>query len=426
MMLYFRYIVFCVAYWLWACQPKLPVGREKSAFYQYDIDSIKRAPSYHQVYGEPWLDFGFDLQQFDLVYDTVRKNQSLVELLKPYKIGSTQLADILRLNKKVYDLSKIKAGAPLLILKDPKTDSVKHFIYEIDKINYVVFSRVENGSFVALRDSHLQITEQSVLEGTIQKGSSLSETVRKSAQNSALSQDLEAKLIEIYSWTIDFFKTQPGDYFKVIYNQKIVRGQVVGVEKIHAAVYKHAGSQFYSFYYPTKDMNYFDEKGFGLRKFFLSAPLKFSRISSRFTGNRFHPVQKIWKAHLGTDYAAPVGTPIWATADGIVVEATYNPNNGNYVKIRHNNTYQTQYLHMSRIAQGMHAGVRIRQGQIIGYVGSTGLASGPHVCYRFWKNGSQIDPNRERSFIKSDVNVGKDPKFSALRDSLMQLLKVPS
>jgi murein DD-endopeptidase MepM/ murein hydrolase activator NlpD len=198
------------------------------------------------------------------------------------------------------------------------------------------------------------------------------------------------------------------------------------VEKIHAAVYKHAGSQFYSFYYPTKDMNYFDEKGFGLRKFFLSAPLKFSRISSRFTGNRFHPVQKIWKAHLGTDYAAPVGTPIWATADGIVVEATYNPNNGNYVKIRHNNTYQTQYLHMSRIAQGMHAGVRIRQGQIIGYVGSTGLASGPHVCYRFWKNGSQIDPNRERSFIKSDVNVGKDPKFSALRDSLMQLLKVPS
>ena len=128
---------------------------------------------------------------------------------------------------------------------------------------------------------------------------------------------------------------------------------------------------------------------------FLKAPLEFARITSRYSKNRFHPVQKRWKAHLGTDYAAPTGTPILATAGGQVIAATYTSANGNYVKIRHNGTYTTQYLHMSRIAKGMRPGTRVEQGQVIGYVGSTGLATGPHVCYRFWKNGKQVDPLRE-------------------------------
>ena len=144
-------------------------------------------------------------------------------------------------------------------------------------------------------------------------------------------------------------------------------------------------------------MNWYDEKGNSLKRMFLKAPLKFSRISSAYTLKRFHPVLKVFKAHLGTDYAAPTGTPILSVADGVVTDAKYNMNNGNYVKIKHNATYTTQYLHMSRIAAGMRPGKRVRQGDVIGFVGSTGLATGPHLCFRFWKNGVQVDPKKEKS-----------------------------
>ncbi len=143
-------------------------------------------------------------------------------------------------------------------------------------------------------------------------------------------------------------------------------------------------------------IEYYDQNGNSLRRPFLRAPLRFSRISSRYNPNRFHPVQKRYKAHLGTDYAAPTGTPVRATADGVVTEAQYSKYNGRYVKIRHNSTYTTQYLHFSKIETGIKAGVKVKQGDIIGYVGSTGLATGPHLCYRFWKNGKQVDALREK------------------------------
>jgi murein DD-endopeptidase MepM/ murein hydrolase activator NlpD len=152
------------------------------------------------------------------------------------------------------------------------------------------------------------------------------------------------------------------------------------------------GSELYAYPFDQGNgLDYFDEEGKSLRKALLKYPIEFTRISSRYTMNRFHPVQKRWKAHLGTDFAAPTGTPIRSVGDGLVEEAQYKSNNGNYVKVRHNATYTTQYLHMSRIASGVKAGTRVKQGQVIGYVGSTGLATGPHLCYRFWKNGVQVD-----------------------------------
>ena len=201
---------------------------------------------------------------------------------------------------------------------------------------------------------------------------------------------------EIYCWTLDFRNVQPGDRFKVLYEAKYLSGEFVGVGDVRCVYFNHLGADFYAFpYNDTGFDDYFDQDGKNLRKFFLKTPVKNSRISSRYSKNRFHPVQKRWKAHLGTDYAAPTGTPILATAGGTVVAATYTSANGNYVKIKHNGTYTTQYLHMSRIAKGMRNGTRVEQGQVIGYVGSTGLATGPHVCYRFWKNGKQVDPLRE-------------------------------
>jgi len=157
-----------------------------------------------------------------------------------------------------------------------------------------------------------------------------------------------------------------------------------------------------------------------LRKTFLRAPLNFTRISSRYSGRRFHPVQKRWKAHLGTDYAAPTGTPIMTTADGVIIAATYTSANGNYVKVRHNSTYTTQYLHMSKIKPGIKDGVRVKQGDVIGYVGSTGLATGPHVCYRFWVNGKQVDPYQQKL---PDAKPLEADRMDAYRAYMMDLKK---
>ena len=198
--------------------------------------------------------------------------------------------------------------------------------------------------------------------------------------------------VDVFAWQIDFFRLQKGDRFKVIYEEKLVEGQPIGIGDIKAVYFNHFGNDYYGMRYDQGNgPDYFDEEGKSLRKALLKYPLKFTRISSRYSGSRFHPVQKRWKAHRGTDFAAPRGTPIRSVGDGIVVEAKYGKYNGNYVKVRHNSTYSTQYLHMSKIAAGMKPGVKVRQGQTIGYVGSTGLATGAHLCYRFWKNGVQVD-----------------------------------
>jgi murein DD-endopeptidase MepM/ murein hydrolase activator NlpD len=212
-------------------------------------------------------------------------------------------------------------------------------------------------------------------------------------------QALAMSLVEIYAWSIDFFRLQKGDQFSVVYEEEYVDDTTyVGLKRVIASNINHVDNDFYAFPYKNElgFHDYYDEDGRSLRKTFLRAPLDFTRISSRYSGRRFHPVQKRWKAHLGTDYAAPTGTPIMTTADGVVIAAKYTSANGNYVKVRHNGTYTTQYLHMSKIRPGVKNGLHVKQGDVIGYVGSTGLATGPHVCYRFWVNGKQVDPYRQK------------------------------
>jgi murein DD-endopeptidase MepM/ murein hydrolase activator NlpD len=181
-------------------------------------------------------------------------------------------------------------------------------------------------------------------------------------------------------------------------------------------VFNSGGSDNYAFYYEkdgTHEGDYYDDKASSMKKQFLKSPVKFSRISSSYTKRRFHPVTKVWKAHLGTDYAAAYGTPILATADGIVEDARFKVYNGNYVKIRHNGQYKTQYLHMSKIAKGIRSGVRVKQGDVIGYVGSTGLATGPHVCYRFWKDGKQVDPRHQKLTMAEPLPSKYKPDYLA-------------
>jgi murein DD-endopeptidase MepM/ murein hydrolase activator NlpD len=200
------------------------------------------------------------------------------------------------------------------------------------------------------------------------------------------------ELSEVYAWQVDFYRIQKGDKFKIIYEELFVNDEKAGIGKIIGALFNHEGNDFYAIFFDQgSGISYFDEEGQSLQKQFLKSPLRYTRISSRYTRKRYHPVLKRYKSHLGTDYAAPTGTPIRSVGDGIITEAQYSKYNGRYVKVRHNGVYTTQYLHMSKYGSGIKKGKKVTQGQIIGYVGSTGLANGPHLCFRFWKNGQQVD-----------------------------------
>lgn len=333
--------------------------------------------------------YDIPIRDFELSTHKVKKGQFLGDILGSHGIDQRDLLEMEKTYKHIFDVRRIKAGNQYtLFFPSGFLQKPAFFVYEINEADYVVFDFVKNRIYTGQKKVTFQ---KKTAAGVIQ--SSLSQTF----DENNLDPQLGLELADVFGWVIDFYRLQRGDRFKVIYQERLIDGKPAGVHRILSTVFNHNGNDFYAFYYQpdeSKAGSYFDEKAASLRKEFLKAPLKFSRITSRYSGRRFHPVLKEYRPHLGVDYAAPVGTPILAVGDGVVEEAMYNKNNGNYVKIRHNSTYCTQYLHMSKFAAGIKQGVRVTQGQVIGYVGSTGLATGPHVCFRFWKNGVQVDPLR--------------------------------
>jgi murein DD-endopeptidase MepM/ murein hydrolase activator NlpD len=245
-------------------------------------------------------------------------------------------------------------------------------------------------------------------------------------KESNISPLLAVELSDIYAWTIDFFAIQKGDRFTVIYDEDFVAGESIGLRKIYSASFTQNGTTFYAIRFTQEEGDsFFDEKGNSLRKAFLKAPLKFSRISSRFSENRMHPVLRIVRPHHGVDYAAATGTPVYSIGDGTVLQKSYQPaGGGNFVKIKHNSVYTTSYMHLSKFAAGLKAGQRVRQGQVIGYVGQTGLASGPHLDFRVFIGGTPVDPLTIKSEPAEPVKPTNLGKFKTLRDSVLQLLKV--
>lgn len=329
--------------------------------------------------------FGFRIDSFDVVTGQVKWNQNLSELLDPYAVSREMIFEIANVSKGVFDLRKLKAGYPYTIIHTRDSlRKARQFIFEPDPATYIIFNFVDS-MYVQKVDREIERSTEEIY-AVIE--TSVYEAVLK--QNS--SPLLVNKLVDVFAWQVDFFRIQKGDYFKVIYEVERVNGEIMNIGKIMAANFNHFGKNYYAFHYDHGGQeDYFDEQGNSLRKTFLRSPLNYSRISSRYNPKRFHPVLKTYRAHLGTDYAAPVGTPIRSVGEGVVLEATYGDANGNYVKIKHNSNYATQYLHMSKIASGIRPGVRVSQGQTIGFVGATGLANGPHLCFRFWKNGKQVD-----------------------------------
>ena len=338
--------------------------------------------------------FGYNFNNYSVVYDTIKRGDSFGKILEDNHLFYPQIHYITEETKKVFDIRQMRIGKPyILLFSKDSSNELLAFIYEENRIEYLVVEFCD--TIKAYKDRKpVKVVEREAF-GVIENN--LSETMEAQGLPIQLIYDMSD---DIYAWTIDFFRLQKGDNFKVIYKQRFVEDSIyAGIETIEAAYFQHKGEAIYAFNYLTPDSknstDYYDDSGKSLQKAFLKSPIKFSRISSRYNlkrriklyGNRVRP-------HKGTDFAAAVGTPILATASGTVVESARRGGNGNYVKIRHNATYSTQYLHMSR--RLVKVGDFVKQGDVIGKVGMTGNTSGPHVCYRFWKNGRQVDPFRQK------------------------------
>ena len=337
--------------------------------------------------------FGFTLNDYNVKTGKVKRGDSFGTILENNNLYYPQIYNIVQKVKKVYDIRKINIGKPYTILSSKDSlNTPQVFIYQPNLIDYVVVSLTD--SLWAEKRSKAVELKEFEAKGVI--SNSLSETMEKQKLSPLLTNELS----EIYAWTIDFFRLEKGDNFKIIYTAKFVDDSIsVGLNRIHSAYFEHRGKPFYAIEFETDSkrgiFEYFDENGKNLRRAFLRSPVQFSRVSSRYNlkrriayyGYRIRP-------HKGTDFAAAVGTPIRATASGTVTKSSYTRSNGNYVKIKHNSTYSTQYLHMDK--RGVKVGQFVKQGDYIGTVGMTGNTSGPHVCYRFWKNGRQVDPLKQK------------------------------
>ncbi len=364
------------------------------------------------------VEYGIDCDDLHVVKDTVQPHQNLSDILLKYDVPNSAIHDAAVASKAIFDVRTMKAGNPFCIIHS--TDSskkVRYFVYELNPVDYVVFD-FDDPIKVSLGKKSVQLKTKTV-SGRIE--SSLWDTLTEQQ----LDIELAIKLSEIYAWAIDFHHLQKEDTFRVVFEEIFVEEKPIGIGKIQAARFDHKDKIFYAFYFEQDAQgSYYDQHADSMEKAFLKAPIKFSRITSGFSKRRFHPILKKYKAHFGIDYAAKTGTPIMSTGDGVVVKAGYDKNNGKYVKIRHNGVYTTQYLHMSRFAPGIKRARNVRQGEVIGYVGSTGLATGPHLCYRFWKNGRQVNPSKED--IPSVEPVGKEylDRFNGQMANLKQQLDI--
>ena len=330
---------------------------------------------------------GFQTAEYNIVFDTIQSGATFGNLIQHQNIGKREVYDIVAAIKDTFDVHSIRIQKPYALVRSKdRYKKLAAFIYQPERGIYCVIDfRDSLKAYVKRRP--IKIKEKTIagaLDG------SLSEALNKEGVDVALA----THLTKVYAWSIDFFKLQKGNKFGITFTERFIDDTLYdGVDSLKAAFFEYKGKTIYAFPFEQKigsgKLEYFDENGKALKNFFLKAPLKFVNITSRFAKTRFHPVQHRWKAHKGTDYAAPTGTPIMTTASGVVEQTGYTAGNGNFVKVKHDRTYSTQYLHMSKIIA--RRGQRVTQGDVIGKVGSTGLATGPHVCYRFWKNGLQVD-----------------------------------
>ena len=383
-----------------------------NSFKKNKIDNISETIAY-----EPLMLFDIPVDSFLVVKEKIGRNQNLGDILLAQNVSYQRISQLVDIAKPIFDVRKINVGNNYYLIKEQDTlQKLRYFIYEKNRVEYVIFDLSDTIKATAGRKEIIRILD--TIEGTVT--SSLWNSIIENKANPELANELS----DIYGWSIDFFGIQKGDNYRVFYEQLVVDGDTFGIGKVFAARFNHIKTDYNAYYFVQDSIGeYFDEAGKSLRKTFLKAPLKFNRVSSRFSNGRMHPILKIRRPHHGVDYAAGAGTPVYTIGDGVVVKRAYQSNGGgNYVTVKHNGTYSTTYMHLQGFAKGISVGKTLKQGDLIGYVGTTGLSTGPHLDFRVYKNGSPIDPLQLKSPSAEPVKPNYLLEFNHLRDSLNKVL----
>jgi murein DD-endopeptidase MepM/ murein hydrolase activator NlpD len=365
---------------------------------------------------EPVMIYGIPVDSFNLVTGHIKRNGFLSSLLLEHGISMNEIDMLVRNNTEVFDVRKIRAGNNYtLFLEKDSLEKAAYLVYEHEPAVFYVFS---------FRDS-LNITPfMEETRSVMRYSSGLIETSLWDAMiNGGFHPSLAVALSDIFAWSVDFFGLQKGDRFKVIYTERFISDRSLGIDRIYAAQFEQSGSVIYAIpFIQNGKESFYNIDGNSLRKAFLKSPLQFSRITSRFSSNRLHPILRIARPHFGVDYAAPVGTPVNSIGDGRVIAATNENGSGKMVRIRHNSVYTTAYLHLSRFGPGIEAGVMVKQGDVIGYVGSSGLSTGPHLDFRFYMNGSPVDPLKVEAPSVEPILEENAERFEKIKSVTLGLL----
>lgn len=366
----------------------------------------------------PVLKYGLPIEQYNVRYDTLRPRQTLAEVLFSFGFTAQQIHTLVQCPDSIFDARRLRPGqaCALLCAKDSAA-TPRYFVYEESVKEYVVFDLLDN--YTAVRGKNPAEWRNAEVAGVVNS------SLWVAMQESNASPQLAVLLSHIFGWSIDFFGIQKGDEFRLIYSQEYVEEKPLNNFRIEAASFRASDSTVYAIpFVQDGEELFYNADGNSLEGAFLKAPLDYYRISSRFSNSRFHPVLKRYRAHHGVDYAAPKGTPVYAVGSGKVIAKAYQAGGGgNYVKIRHNSTYVTTYMHLSRFAKGLKVGDAVKQKQVIGYVGSTGISTGPHLDFRVHENGKPINPLTIKSQPKKPISEVNKPAFNAVCDSLVGRLK---
>lgn len=366
----------------------------------------------------PVLKYGLPIEQYNVKYDTLRPRQTLAEVLFSFGFTAQQIHTLVQCPDSIFDARRLRPGqaCALLCAKDSAT-TPRYFVYEESVKEYVVFDLLNN--YAAVRGKNPAEWRTAEVAGVVNS------SLWVAMQESNASPQLAVLLSHIFGWSIDFFGIQKGDEFRLIYSQEYVEEKPLNNFRIEAASFRASDSTVYAIpFVQDGEELFYNADGNSLEGAFLKAPLDYYRISSRFSNSRFHPVLKRYRAHHGVDYAAPKGTPVYAVGSGKVIAKAYQAGGGgNYVKIRHNSTYVTTYMHLSRFAKGLKVGDAVKQKQVIGYVGSTGISTGPHLDFRVHDNGKPINPLTIKSQPKKPISEANKPAFNVVCDSLVGRLK---
>ena len=391
-----------------------------------NVRSCQRSASEEEGFGaeealsSPDLMYGIAYENCDVVTDKVRSGQTLSHILGGLGVGPALIDRIDRTSRPTFDMRGLRADHPYTaFLEKDSLDKrhLRHFVYETTPIDYVVVTLIGDSVTVRKESKEVNLIRRKETARITREVNSLWMATMAAGMPASLPCEVE----DIFGWSVDFFGLQEGDEFTVIFDERWIDTTRVGTGMIWGAEFRHEGKLYRAIPFRQDGrLAYWDEEGNSLRRQFLKAPLKYTRISSRFTGSRMHPIYKIRRPHYGVDYAAPSGTPVVAIADGTVIARQWDPKGGgNYLKIRHANGYVSGYLHLRGYAKGITVGKRVSQGDLIAYVGSTGASTGPHLDYRIWKNGTPIDPLRIPSDPVEPIEERNRPAFDSIKSRIV-------